>query len=62
MAVFLFEAMQHTGAFFHLIDLPELVALLKGSSGKAELLDYNLMQRCKLFVEKKSVFIRTNYP
>lgn len=55
----LVEAMQITGTFFHLLDLRELIALLKGSSGKAELLDYNLMKRCALFIEKKSIFIRS---
>jgi len=55
----LMEAMKQTGTFFHLLDLHEFIALLKGSSGKAELLDYNLMERCKLFVEKQSVFIRS---
>lgn len=58
----LFEAMKQTGSFFHLLDLRELIALLKESSGKAELFDYNLMQRCKLFVEKQSVFIRSEPP
>ena len=59
IVVQLCDAMLQTGAFFHLIDLREFIALLKGSSGKAELFDYNLMQRCKLFTEKKSVFIRS---
>jgi hypothetical protein len=58
----LFEAMQETGAFFHLLDLREFIALLKGSSGKVELLDYNLMERCKIFVDKQSVFIRSQPP
>jgi len=55
----LVEAMQLTGALFHLLDLREFIALLKGSAGKAELLDYNLIERCKLFVEKRSIFIRS---
>lgn len=55
----LMEAMKETGAFFHLLDLRELIALLKGSSGKAELLDYNLIQRLKIFIEKQSIFIRS---
>lgn len=58
----LIEVMKQTGAFFHLLDLSEFIALLKGSSGKAELLDYNLLERCKLFVEKKSIFIRSQPP
>jgi hypothetical protein len=58
----LIEAMKQTGAFFHLLDLREFITLLKGSSGKAELFDYNLMERCKLFLENKSVFIRSQPP
>lgn len=53
------EAMKLTGSLFHLLDLREFIALLKGSSGKAELLDYNLLERCKLFMNKQSVFIRS---
>ena len=52
------NAMKETGAFFHLLDLQELLMLLKGSSGNSALFDYNLMQRAKLFLEVKSVFIR----
>ncbi|HEY9274615.1 hypothetical protein [Achromobacter sp.] len=48
-----------TQAFFHLIDLREFITLLKGSSGKAELLDFNLMQRAKIFAETGSVHIRS---
>ena len=55
----LMEAMQSTGAFFHLLDLREFIVLLKGSSGKAPLLDYNLMERCKVFAENGSVHIRS---
>ena len=52
------DAMQQTGAFFHLLDLREFIVLLKQSSGDPKLVDYNLMERCKFFTEKKSVFIR----
>jgi hypothetical protein len=55
----LVQAMVGTGGFFHLLDLREFIALLKGSSGKAALFDYNLMERCKVFVERKSVHIRS---
>lgn len=55
----LYNAMRETGAFFHLLDLQELLMLLKGSSGNSILFDYNLMQRAKLFLETKSVFIRS---
>lgn len=54
----LIYAMVQTGAFFHLLDLREFITLLKQSSGDPKLIDYNLMQRCKLFYEKKSVHIR----
>ena len=52
------DAIEQTGAFFHLLDLREFITLLKQSSGDPRLIDYNLMQRCRLFMEKKSVFIR----
>lgn len=55
------EAMIETGDFFHVLDLSELINLLKGSRGKAELLDYNLMERQKAFIEHKSVHIRCNF-
>lgn len=55
----LIEAMQTTGGFFHLFDLREFIALLKGSRGNAVLLDYNLMMRCKMFIERRSIFIRS---
>lgn len=54
----LIEAMEETGALFHLLDLREFITLLKQSSGDPKLIDYNLLERCKFFVEKKSVFIR----
>jgi hypothetical protein len=53
------EAARQANAFLHLLDLREFISLLKGSSGKAELLDYNLMMRWKLFMEKESIFIRS---
>jgi hypothetical protein len=55
----LIEAMRETGDFFHVLDLSELIMLLKCSSGKAHLLDYNLMQRCKRFADTKSIHIRS---
>ncbi|NTV25341.1 MAG: hypothetical protein HGB01_03925 [Chlorobiaceae bacterium] len=56
------EAMQSTGAFFHLLDLREFIELLKGSRGNALLFDYNLMERCKLFLKNGSVHIRSQMP
>lgn len=58
IVVALCEAMVETGDYFHVIDLGELVYLLKASGGKAELLDYNLMQRCQAFVDNRSVHLR----
>jgi hypothetical protein len=55
----LVEAMRATGAFFHLLDLREFIMMLKGSAGKAALLDYNLIERCKTFAETGSVHIRS---
>ena len=52
------EAIKQTGAFFHLLDFREFVVLLKQSSGDSKLIDYNLLERCKLLREKKSIFIR----
>lgn len=55
----LMDAMRSTGAFFHLLDLREFIMLLKGSSGKAPVFDYNLIERCKAFVQNGSVHIRS---
>lgn len=59
IVMLLCNAMKETKAFFHLLDLRELITLLKGSCGNPALLDYNLMQRGKLFWEAKSIFIRS---
>ncbi len=53
------QAMKSTGSFFNLVDLREFITLLKGSSGRAELLDYNLIERCKSFVKCGSVHLRS---
>jgi hypothetical protein len=54
----LLSAIESTGAFFNILDLQELVFLLKTCSGKPELLDYNLMERTKKFIKCQSVHIR----
>ena len=54
----LFSAMSDTGDFFHILDLQELIVLLKCSSGDAKLLDYNLMERCKAIIEHDSLYMR----
>lgn len=56
------NAIRSTGSFFHLLDLGELIRLLKGSSGEARLFDYNLMERCKVFCQNGSVHIRSRRP
>jgi len=55
----LMDAMEKTGAFFHLLDLREFITLLKCSSGQIELVDYNLIKRCELFIETKNIHIRS---
>jgi len=55
----LLDAAAETGALFNALDVQEFTALLKGSSGKPELLDYNLMERFKLFVKSGSIHIRS---
>lgn len=55
----LIEAMKSTGAFFQILDLREFIVLLKASSGNAMLLDYNLMERCKSFIQQGTVHIRS---
>lgn len=56
----LIDAVEQTGALFHLFDLREFIALLKQSSGDPKLIDYNLLERCNFFMENKSVLIRGN--
>lgn len=55
----LVNAMQSTGAYFHLLDLREFIKILKGSYGKSNLLDYNLIERCKSFIRCGSVHMRS---
>ena len=54
----LLEASEQTYAFFHLFDLRELITLIKKCSGDPALIDYNLVERYKLFIKNKNVFIR----
>jgi hypothetical protein len=44
--------------FLNILDLTEYIKLIKYSKSKIELIDYNLMMRCKLFVETKNIFIK----
>lgn len=52
-------AMVETGDFFHVLDLRELIVLLKVSNGEPHRLNYNLMQRCEHFVEAGTIHIRS---
>lgn len=52
------DAMKKTGALFHLLDLRELIIILKQSSGKPDLFDLNLIERCKVCYENKLIFVR----
>ena len=54
----LIAAMKLTGAYFHVIDLLELINILKLCSCNPMLIDYNLIERCKLCIEKRSIHIR----
>ena len=55
----LLSAFENTNSMFHILDFKEFITLLKGSNGKDMLVDYNLMMRFKLFMEKKSIHIRS---
>jgi hypothetical protein len=55
----LIDAMQSTGAFFHLLDLREFITLIKASSGEASRFDYSLLKRCEEFAKNRSVHIRS---
>ena len=45
--------------FLHILDLTEYIKLIKYSKGKIELIDYNLMGRCKVFMNTKNIFIKS---
>jgi hypothetical protein len=53
------QAMVETGDFFHILDLQELVTILKCSKGDPKLFDYNLMERCKHFAQSRTVHMRS---
>ena len=53
------QAMIETGDFFHILDLQELITLLKFSKGDPKLFDYNLMERCKHFAQSRTVYMRS---
>jgi len=47
--------------FLHIIDLTEYIKLIKYSKGRIELVDYNLLERCKYFVNTKNIYIKFRY-
>lgn len=55
----LVNAFKETKCFYHLLDLRELMAILKFSKFDPNLLRINLVNRFKKFIEYKSVHIRT---
>ncbi|WP_163613663.1 hypothetical protein [Klebsiella variicola] len=54
----LLRASSDTGEYFHLLDLEDLIFLLKRCNSDIRLIDYNLRQRFITFVENKSVHIK----
>ncbi len=54
----LVKASKNTGGIFQVIDIYELILLLKVSKGKKELFDYNLMERFKMMLQERSVFLK----
>ena len=53
------QAMVETGDFFHILDLQELMTILKFSNGNPMLFDYNLMERCKHFAQSATIHMRS---
>jgi hypothetical protein len=45
--------------FLHILDLTEYIKLIKYSRGEIELIDYNLIERCKLFIDIKNMHIKS---
>jgi hypothetical protein len=52
-----FEAIRDGKVFLNILELSEYLKLIKYANGKIELFDYNLMERCKLFVQTKNLYI-----
>jgi len=57
----LFNAINETGAMFNIMDFGEFIELLKASSGKPEIIDYNLMQRWKCLMKNHSIHVKGTY-
>ncbi|MDS1846501.1 hypothetical protein QX213_21545 [Vibrio vulnificus] len=54
----LLETSQKTGGLFQVIDIYELILILKASRGEKELFDYNLLERFKVMAQQRSVFLK----
>ncbi|WP_295623205.1 hypothetical protein [uncultured Nitrosomonas sp.] len=57
----LMQAMVDTGDFFHVLDLQELITILKCSGGDPKLFDYNLIDRCTRFAQSGTVLMRSRF-
>lgn len=53
----LFNAINETGAMFHIMDLKEFIELLKASSGIPEIVDCNLMKRFECLMKNHSIHV-----
>lgn len=52
------DAAKKNNIFLHVMDLAEFILILKASSGKRELFDFNLMKRFEKWVEHRTIHMR----
>jgi hypothetical protein len=53
------DAAKKNNIFLHVMDLAEFILILKTSSGKKEVFDYNLMKRFEKWVEHQTIHMRS---
>ncbi|MEX2491668.1 MAG: hypothetical protein WD425_07885 [Nitrospirales bacterium] len=53
------DAAKKNNIFLHVMDLAEFILILKASSGKKEVFDYNLMKRFEQWVQHKTIHMRS---
>jgi len=53
------DAAKKNNVFLHVMDLAEFILLLKASSGKKEVFDYNLMKRFEQWVQHRTIHMRS---
>ena len=53
------DAAKKNNIFLHVMDLSEFILILKASSGKKEVFDYNLMKRFEQWVQHKTIHMRS---